>query len=283
MTQRIITAFFNSRDQASKAIAELVSAGVPRASIRLLPESSGESASTSGTYNRDDHKGFFESLADLFFPEEDRYTYAEAITRGSIMVTASVNDSDAERAEDILERYGNVNIEDSERSWRAEGWTGYAGSTPGQKTAVGGATRGAARSLEREGEEAIPIVEENLRVGKREVRRGRVKVRSYVIETPVTEQVNLRKETVEVERRPVNRALNAGEDPFRERTIEAEAVSEEAVIAKEARVTGEVVVKKGVEQRTETVSDTVRSTEVEVDNDEAEETTRRSAAGRRSR
>ena len=282
MTQRVITAFFDSRDQASEAIAELVSAGIPRASIRLLPESSDTSASTSSTYNDDDQKGFFESLADLFFPDDDRYTYAEAMSRGSIMVTATVDDSDAEQAEDILERYGTVNIEDRERSWRDEGWTGYAGAMSGEDLAVGGSQRGTARSLERNGEEAIPIVEENLRVGKREVRGGRVKVRSYVIETPVSEQVSLRKESVEVERRPVNRALNAGEDPFRERTIEAEAVSEEAVIGKEARVTGEVVVKKGVEQRTETVSDTVRSTEVEVDDDEMEET-RRSASGRRSR
>jgi stress response protein YsnF len=61
--------------------------------------------------------------------------------------------------------------------------------------------------------------------------------------------------------------MAAGDDAFRERTIEAEATSEEAVVSKQARVTGEVVISKDVEQRTETVSDTVRSTEVEIEDD----------------
>jgi len=86
-----------------------------------------------------------------------------------------------------------------------------------------------------------------------------------VIETPVTEQVSLHSETVHVERRPVNRPIAAGDEAFRERTIEATATSEEAVIAKEARVTGEVVVKKDATDRTKTVTDTVRSTRVEVE------------------
>ena len=94
------------------------------------------------------------------------------------------------------------------------------------------------------GEEAIPVVEEKLRIGKRQVGGGRLKVRSYVVETPVSEQVSLRTEKVHVERRPADRAIKAGEDAFRERTIEAQASSEEAVVSKEARVTGEVVVKK---------------------------------------
>jgi stress response protein YsnF len=54
---------------------------------------------------------------------------------------------------------------------------------------------------------------------------------------------------------------------FQDRTIEATETSEEAVIAKEARVTEEVVISKDTEQRTETVHDTVRRTEVEVDRD----------------
>ena len=117
------------------------------------------------------------------------------------------------------------------------------------------------------GEDVIPVVEEQLRVGKRDVSKGRVKVRSYVIETPVSEQVNLQTESVHVERRPVDRAMAVGDDAFRERTIEAQATSQEAVVSKEARVTGEVVVRKDVGQRTETVSDKVRSTKVDIEDD----------------
>lgn len=117
------------------------------------------------------------------------------------------------------------------------------------------------------GEEVIPVAQERLQVGKRDVSHGRVRVRSYVVETPVQEQVTLREERVAVERRPVDRALGDVEQAFQERTIEAEERGEEAVVSKEARVTGEVVVRKEAEQRTEAVSDTVRQTEVEVEDE----------------
>lgn len=115
--------------------------------------------------------------------------------------------------------------------------------------------------------DVIPVVEEQLRVGKRETDRGRVRVRSYVVETPVTEQVSLREEHVHVERRPVDRPLTDADDAFRERTIEAVEHSEEAVVSKEARVVEEITVNKEVDQRQETVHDTVRRQEVEVEDD----------------
>jgi uncharacterized protein (TIGR02271 family) len=133
-------------------------------------------------------------------------------------------------------------------------------------TSTGGAgLTGTESRLTDRGEEVIPVAEERLRVGKRDVSHGRVRIRAYVVETPVEEQVTLREERVAVERRPADRALSDAEQAFQERTIEAEERGEEAVVSKEARVTEEVVVRKEAEQRTETVSDTVRQTEVEVE------------------
>ena len=127
-------------------------------------------------------------------------------------------------------------------------------------------------------EEVIPVTEERLNVGKREVGGGRVRVRSYVVEQPVEEQVNLRDEHVNVERRPVDRPLTGADRDraFQERTIEAEEKSEEAVVNKEARVKEELVVNKDVNQRTETVSDTVRRTEVDVQDERGDAATRSS-------
>ena len=126
---------------------------------------------------------------------------------------------------------------------------------------------GTEASLSDRGDQVIPVAQEQLRVGKRDVSHGRVRIRSYVVETPVEEQVTLREERVAVERRPVDRALGDAEQAFQERTIEAEERGEEAVVSKEARVTEEVVVRKETEQRTQTVSDTVRQTEVEVEDE----------------
>jgi uncharacterized protein (TIGR02271 family) len=118
-------------------------------------------------------------------------------------------------------------------------------------------------------EQAIPVINEALKVGKREVNRGTVRVSSRIVEEPVHEEVRLREDRVEVERRPVNtegRTANAiGDGALQDRTIEVSEMAEEAVVAKEARVTEEVVVKKFQGERTQGVDDTVRHTEVQVD------------------
>jgi stress response protein YsnF len=127
-------------------------------------------------------------------------------------------------------------------------------------------------------EEHIPIVEEELRIGKREVERGGARVRSYVREVPVQEQVTLREEHVSVERRPVaqgqSQTLSQGqsqgqfsgnaEDLLQDRTIEMRETAEEAVVQKVANVREEVVVTKTAEERVEQVNETVRHTEVDV-------------------
>lgn len=119
-----------------------------------------------------------------------------------------------------------------------------------------------------EREEQIPVVEEQVNIGKRTVERGGVRVRSYVVETPVEEQVRLRDETVTVERRPggmVEGSADVPADAFRERTIEVTETDEEAVVSKTAHVRETVVVRKDVEERAQSVRDTVRRTEVEIE------------------
>ncbi len=81
----------------------------------------------------------------------------------------------------------------------------------------------------------IPVYEEELRVGKREIGRGSVRVRSYIVETPVQEEVRLHDERVEVERRPVDRVVNDRElraSPLQERTVEVTARGEEPVMTR---------------------------------------------------
>jgi uncharacterized protein (TIGR02271 family) len=147
-------------------------------------------------------------------------------------------------------------------SVRAEDLDAEAADSP-RKTGLAGAETG----LSDRGEQVLPVVDETLRIGMRDVSHGHVRVRSYVVETPVEEQVSLRKERIAIERRPAGRALSDADQTFQERTIEVEERGEEAVVSKEARITEEVVVRKEAEQRTETVSDTVRQTEVEVEDE----------------
>ena len=276
---RALTAMFDSREDANEAIERLVELGIPHTDCRLVEgETTSSSTTSASSYDQGgrasastESKGFWDSLADLFMPEEDRYTYAEGLRRGGYLVSVNVPDAKYDDALDILDDEGTINIDERAEAWRKEGWSekgyesmpGYGQSTGTARTGIASGRTGDERTTG--GEEAIPLVEEQLRVGKREVGGGRVRVRSYVVEQPVEEQVTLRDENVSVERRSVDRPISGTEDAFRERTIEADERREEAVVSKEARVKEEVVVRKDAQQRTETVSDKVRRTEVEVD------------------
>ena len=323
-SQRTITAFFDNRQDADEAVARLVSAGIGRGDVQVVEGAqSGTGGSQSGTtgtvssssYPQGEGTGFWEALKDLFLPDEDRHSYAEGLRRGGYLVTVRATEAQYDRAIDILDDEGTVDMSERESTWRQEGWSGYSSGrgtstgstglgtssatsglgatgstglgttgsttgglgstglgstgalgTTGSSTGVGAGSTGAARTGSGE-EERIQLAEEELRVGKREVNQGRVRVRSYVVEQPVQEQVNLRQEHVSVERRPVDRPATGTENLFQDRTIEAQERREEAVVSKEARVTEELVVNKNVENRTETVSDTVRKTEVEVEDE----------------
>ena len=131
---------------------------------------------------------------------------------------------------------------------------------------VSGVTRGAA-----EGEEVLPIVEEQLRVGKRTVESGGARVRTNIEEVPVSEQVNLREEHLHVERRTVDRpASEADFTAFKEGEIEIAEYAEVPVVAKEARVVEEIGIGKEVSERAEVISETVKRTDVEVDRVESD-------------
>jgi uncharacterized protein (TIGR02271 family) len=277
---RTITAMFDTRSEAEQARSRLSSSGIEADRVRIIDqESSGASGSSGG--GSPGQEGFFASLKDLFMPDEDRHAYGEGIRRGGYMLVAEVDESDADRACQLLDEGGSVDFEQRQSEWRNQGWAGYQSDRQaGAFGAFSGGQESRADSTMASGnhlgtstdrnieEEHIPIVNEELRVGKREVERGGARVRSYVRETPVHEQVNLREEHVEIERRPVSgeyRQGAMGGDVFQEREIEMTEHAEEAVVSKEARVQEELVVRKTAEEHIEQIDDTVRHTEVDVD------------------
>lgn len=120
------------------------------------------------------------------------------------------------------------------------------------------------RSADADSNETIPVIEENLEIGKREVNTGGMRLRSRVVEEDVSEDVNLRQEKVIVERNPVDRPATAAD--IREESVEMIERAEVPVVNKEARVVEEVSLDKDVTEREETVRDTVKKTEVDVEN-----------------
>jgi uncharacterized protein (TIGR02271 family) len=112
----------------------------------------------------------------------------------------------------------------------------------------------------------IPIVDEEIDVGKRSIDAGGVRVHSHVVEKPFEQSVRLREERVSVERRPLDRALSTteAEERLRDGTIEMKALAEVPIIGKRAHIVEEIVIRKEVTERIEKVHDTVRHMDAEV-------------------
>jgi len=262
--------------------------------------------------------GLIGALTDMGIPEEHANYYGEGMRRGGVLVTVATTDEMADRAVLILSHHNPIDLSRRAEEWRQSGWSRFdPQSEPhraptatrvaemrresemarpaeaGVHARAGAAfAAGTSRSshatptasapldkTDRSATTAIPVVEEELQVGKRAVERE-VRVHTTVTEKPVEEQVRLREEHVTVERRPVDRPVSAADQAaFKEGVIEMTETVEEPVINKQARVVEEVVVHKEVKDRVETVRDTVRRTDVEIEQEQAHQT---SASGLRS-
>ena len=286
--ENTVVGVYDSYAQAQNVMNELLACGFSRDEVQLSPEASDGTSATQDT-GSGQHSGighFFRSLFGME-DEEDRQhhdIYAEAMRRGSCVVTVDAdNEQERERAIEVMNRFDPVDIDERASHWRSQGWTGYDASAPrmtdseiekdralyGQNRDIGtGADTQqdtSARSM-RGQQTRIPVIEEELQVGKRAVQRGGVRVYQHMTEKPVHESVQLREEHVNVERHPVDQpASEADMSALKEGAVELRETVEEPVVSKSARVVEEVVVGKEATERTENIDDTVRRTEVDVE------------------
>lgn len=272
----VLVGMFDTRAAAEEARTKLTAVGLTPGQVTWNSEggaTTGSAATAPTGTTTPEKEGMFSHFFHSIFGSDDTAsstehasTYQEALTRGGFGLTVTaVSDADIDRATDILDDCGAFDVDERSQQWKSEGWSGAAATTASTATAAVGTTAigddlatGATRKLS--------IVEESLAVGKRTVGRGGVRVFSRVVEVPVQETVHLRQEQADVQRKVVDRpATEADFAAFKEGSIEVRSSSEEAVVSKSARVVGEVEVGTKVTERDEVVRDTVRKTEVDVE------------------
>ena len=263
---------FYDRSQLAAARKDLAKMGIDDASVHSNP--AGDAEHPGEKY---EDKGFWDSLKEMFSGDDTHAAgadyYAEAARRGGYVLTVTTSEDHAEKVQSLMQRYGAADADKQVKRWKQEGWSGYDKSSSGMKTAAL-QTEHKAREA---GGESMQVVEEELEVGKRQVNRGGVRLVRRVSEKPVEAKVSLRDEHVNVERHNVGRDLTEAEaeSAFAEgdRTIEVTETDEEAVVGKTARVVEEVSIGKTSEDREQTVRDTVRRSDVEVEKIEGETAT----------
>jgi hypothetical protein len=198
--QHTLVAAFDLYNEAELVKRELLAKGVSQTNIQIAAANeTGVIDGTTDTSMRTDdthidtHDGsvpekvghFFRSLFSDDETEHKGYrdTYTEAVRRGSTVVTVTVND-DAQLPviEDILEHNGAIDIDERSATWTNQGTTAYT-DTVGDSAVTNNATLaptastttaanmgvGAAPLADQMPAEmtAIPVMEEELKVGKR--------------------------------------------------------------------------------------------------------------------
>ena len=294
--QHTLVAVFDNQASAQSALDELLTSGFPRQDVRLSggTNSAGTTAGTTTTTNADDDTGIGNSIknffSDLFGDDDDTSRanrYEGVVSSGKHVVTLSADSlSEVERAADIVERFGPVDIDEhsdgvgqsasagammagSQSGMQSYSASAQSASMGNQSTSASMANQStsAGASMQRDtGTRTIPVVQEELKVGKREVQRGGARIYSRVVETPVNESIDLREEHVDVQRRVVDQPIDPSDvAAFKEQTIEMRETAEEAVVQKSARIVEEVSIGKQVSERHEEIHDTVRHTEVDIE------------------
>lgn len=285
-----LVAIYPTLEEARRLSDRLLAEGVSPADVRLT-----DAALTRGTSDVPHREGgFFDWLFASDVPDYDRDRYSTYLKENRVAVSVRAADQHwHDRIIAIMEEFNPIDIEEDGHAvtheHRASGTTTGAtvgashfgatsvsgtgatartdlGATASTGTRTAGTHTRARTDMNREREEVIPVVKEELEVGKRATER-RYRVKSYIIERPVEKTVTVRDERVEIEHRPVSRTGDLRMP--QEREIEVIERHEEPVAEKRMTANEEIVVRKETVERPETVRGTVRETKVDIEKEPA--------------
>ena len=294
MAKHNLVAVYNSREEAERALDELLRFGIPAENIRLSAPDTAPVPLRKDEVHEERRAGFWDWLFGNDIPEHDQSWYNARLGEGRTVLSVLVEDDvRRDRIEDILETSNPVDFNEPGGTAMVDerGTSGLREPTTASPV-IGAAVPGVGETREpmpavrptlseraepraerlegtNEDEQVIPVVKEELAVGKRASER-RYRIRTYTVEAPVEESVRLRDERVVIERRPATSPVTTSPDAARDREFEVVERHEEPVVEKRVRPVEEVVVRREANDRVETVRDTVRETKVDVDKEPAE-------------
>lgn len=245
MSYEKVVAVYDTEVNANAALKGLVSAGYITDDISVI-RSEGE-AVKAGLYE----PGVWQRLFGRDLEHHEAAVLGRSLKEGSVIVSVRVPESEAPRVMSLLDSHKPVDVLD-----RAKAYGLVAATTEAPKIP-------AAPKLA--GEEMLRVAEEQIDVGKRMVESGHTRVRRYVVEKPVEANITLHEEHVEVMRRAISDPAYVKDIDWSDKTIDMTETVEEAVVNKMAHITEEVVIRRQGSDRTQTVHDTVRRQQVDVE------------------
>ncbi|WP_409076531.1 YsnF/AvaK domain-containing protein (plasmid) [Pantoea sp. C3] len=264
--EKIVTMFSNTAD-AEGAKRSLLKAGFDDNDIDVI---SGDRLNKEEHEAR--HPGLWQRLFGDTVDEEQAEVYEDALRTGGVVLTLRADEEQLPRALSIIDahdsgnmqQYGepglrnDTDIQSSAGVPTDELYTGEVqptGVTPVRTSLTGDETE----------EEVLRLAEERLEVGKRLVSEGSTRVRRYTVTDDVSKEVSLHEQHADIFRRPLTQHASPDDVDWSEKTVEVAETHELPVINKTVQVKEEVVVRTDQSERVETVNDSVRRQEVDID------------------
>jgi len=258
--EKIVTVY-NTVDKAKEALRVLQASGFKPEEISLIDRSAlgNAPAEESGLWRRIFGTNVWDHEAEV---------YARTVKDGGAVLSLRVPHEDVARAMSILDVHDPVDVHEKAASYGVAVPAAAKALVTPPAAAVAkaaAATAAVGAKLDSAKDEVIRLAEEQLNVGKRLFETGTTRIRRFVVEKPVEAQVTLHEEHAEVARRAISDPSYVQDVDWTDRTIEVTETDEQAVVSKQARVAEEVVIRKTGSDRVETVHDTVRRQQVDVE------------------
>jgi uncharacterized protein (TIGR02271 family) len=248
MAYEKIVAVYDKAGKATEAMRALEASGFPSGDISLLNRDS-----FTDTEIRE--AGLWRRLFGRNVGDHESVVYGRTIEAGGAVLTLRLPETDVPRAMKILDVHSPIDVNERAASL---GVTVPPAAKAGATTPPV-VTKSAAK------EEVLRLAEEQIDVGKRLVETGRARIRRFVIEKPVESKVTLHEEHAEMLRRAVSDSTPLRDVDWTDKTIEITETAEQPVVTKTARVAEEVVIRREGSDHVETVRDTVRRQQVELE------------------
>ena len=244
--EKVVTAY-DSVDKAKNAMKVLQNAGYDSTDLSIIDRSALKNHET-------DHVGLWRRLFGGNVWDHEAAVYGNTLDKGGAILAARVPDDEVARVMSLLDVHQPLDVHQAAAK--------IGETVPVQAKAL--VTPPIAKADAKD-PEMLRLAEEQLNVGKRVFDTGTTRIRRFVTERPVEQQVSLHEEHAEVVRKAINDPSYVADIDWSDKAYEVTETAEQAVVSKSARVVEEVALRKSGSDRVETVKDTVRRQEVEVE------------------
>ena len=244
--EKVVTAY-DSVDKAKNAAKVLQNAGIDTSDMSVIDRAALGSHDT-------DHVGLWRRLFGENVWEHEAAVYGDTLEKGGAILAARVPKDQVARVMALLDVHQPLDV--------------HAAATKiGEKVPVEAkalVTPPIAKADAKDAE-TLRLAEEHLNVGKRVFDTGTTRIRRFVTVKPVEANVTLHEEHAEVVRKAITDPAYVADIDWSDKAYEVRETAEEPVVSKTARVVEEVTLRKAGTDHVETVKDTVRRQEVEVE------------------